>query len=336
MVCGQGAFFRSSAASLQLMPARTPHFSANALARLMSPRAYMSCPSPIHAVAVATAAIASVSGRGLDPARWRQRPYRAPHHTASAVALVGGGAQPRPGEISLAHNGVLFMDELPEWSRAALEADANLLVLAGDSHNAWAFDHRFGKDRIGVEMAGQSVTSPGFEHYVGWVRPDALARDWFTAERRHAGDASGRRLLRALLNRLVAVSRLHDEASGLMVFTQNPGVARRITDRQSPLEQEWLADVVDAPGDPEAREAVLRSIGKPLYFDGRELPRLKASWQSDRRLRMAFKHDMPAEPGHRIARAGLVAVLHRQRVGRIGLDGMVAGQWRCLGAAERF
>jgi len=68
-----------------------------------------------------SAAIASVSGRGLDPARWRQRPYRSPHHTASAVALVGGGAQPRPGEISLAHNGVLFMDELPEWSRAALE-----------------------------------------------------------------------------------------------------------------------------------------------------------------------------------------------------------------------
>ena len=71
--------------------------------------------------AMEAAAIASVSGRGLDPARWRQRPYRAPHHTASAVALVGGGAQPRPGEISLAHHGVLFLDELPEWNRAALE-----------------------------------------------------------------------------------------------------------------------------------------------------------------------------------------------------------------------
>lgn len=71
--------------------------------------------------ALETAAIASVSGRGLDPARWRERPYRSPHHTASAVALVGGGAQPRPGEISLAHNGVLFLDELPEWDRRALE-----------------------------------------------------------------------------------------------------------------------------------------------------------------------------------------------------------------------
>jgi len=71
--------------------------------------------------ALEAAAIASVSGRGLDPARWRERPYRAPHHTASAVALVGGGAQPRPGEISLAHHGVLFLDELPEWDRRALE-----------------------------------------------------------------------------------------------------------------------------------------------------------------------------------------------------------------------
>jgi magnesium chelatase family protein len=71
--------------------------------------------------ALEAAAIASVSGRGLDPARWLQRPYRSPHHTASAVALVGGGAEPRPGEISLAHNGVLFLDELPEWDRRALE-----------------------------------------------------------------------------------------------------------------------------------------------------------------------------------------------------------------------
>jgi magnesium chelatase family protein len=78
-------------------------------------------PEPSEAEALETASIASASSRGLDLARWRQRPFRNPHHTASAVALVGGGADPRPGEISLAHHGVLFLDELPEWSRHALE-----------------------------------------------------------------------------------------------------------------------------------------------------------------------------------------------------------------------
>jgi magnesium chelatase family protein len=70
--------------------------------------------------ALEVAAIASLAGR-FDPARWRVRPYRAPHHTASAVAIVGGGSHPRPGEISLAHRGVLFLDELPEWERRVLE-----------------------------------------------------------------------------------------------------------------------------------------------------------------------------------------------------------------------
>ncbi|HET7656083.1 MAG TPA: YifB family Mg chelatase-like AAA ATPase [Luteimonas sp.] len=78
-------------------------------------------PAASEAEALESAAIASVSGRGLDPARWRQRPYRAPHHTASAIALVGGGPDSRPGEISLAHNGVLFLDELPEWGRHSLD-----------------------------------------------------------------------------------------------------------------------------------------------------------------------------------------------------------------------
>lgn len=71
--------------------------------------------------ALASAAVASLAGRfSLD--RWGLRPTCAPHHTASAVALVGGGSPPRPGEISLAHHGVLFLDELPEYPRAALEA----------------------------------------------------------------------------------------------------------------------------------------------------------------------------------------------------------------------
>ncbi len=68
-----------------------------------------------------SAAIASLGGQ-FSLSQWGQRPTRHPHHTASAVALVGGGSPPRPGEISLAHHGVLFLDELPEFPRAALEA----------------------------------------------------------------------------------------------------------------------------------------------------------------------------------------------------------------------
>ena len=71
--------------------------------------------------ALQTAAIRSLIGRGIELSSWRVRPFRSPHHTASAAALVGGGSQPRPGEISLAHNGVLFLDELPEFNRHVLE-----------------------------------------------------------------------------------------------------------------------------------------------------------------------------------------------------------------------
>ena len=70
--------------------------------------------------ALEVASIHSVAGKGLRKNIW-ERPFRAPHHTASAAALVGGGASPRPGEISLAHKGVLFLDELPEFSRNVLE-----------------------------------------------------------------------------------------------------------------------------------------------------------------------------------------------------------------------
>ena len=78
-------------------------------------------PALLEREAIETAAIRSVSSLPFELASWKTRPFRAPHHTASGVALVGGGSRPKPGEISLAHNGVLFLDELPEYDRRVLE-----------------------------------------------------------------------------------------------------------------------------------------------------------------------------------------------------------------------
>ena len=79
-------------------------------------------PPMTDAESLEVAAIASVSGTGFNARQFGRRPMRTPHHTASAVALIGGGPRARPGEISLAHHGVLFLDELLEYDRRALEA----------------------------------------------------------------------------------------------------------------------------------------------------------------------------------------------------------------------
>jgi magnesium chelatase family protein len=97
--------------------------------------------------AMETATVASVSSRGFRVSEWGRRPFRAPHHTASAIALTGGGSHPRPGEISLAHNGVLFLDELPEFSRHVLEVlreplESGSISISRSAHQA-EFPARF-------------------------------------------------------------------------------------------------------------------------------------------------------------------------------------------------
>jgi magnesium chelatase family protein len=100
-----------------------------------------------EAEALASAALQGLASQGFDADRFGQRPFRAPHHSASAVALVGGGSPPRPGEVSLAHGGVLFLDELPEFPRAALEAlreplESGLITISRAARQA-AFPARF-------------------------------------------------------------------------------------------------------------------------------------------------------------------------------------------------
>ena len=91
--------------------------------------------------ALENAAVLSISSRGFRTGDWRQRPFRSPHHTASGVALVGGGGTPRPGEISLAHHGILFLDELPEFDRRVLEVlreplESGEITISRASHQA--------------------------------------------------------------------------------------------------------------------------------------------------------------------------------------------------------
>lgn len=97
--------------------------------------------------ALEVAAIKSICGKSFNVFSWRQRLFRAPHHTASGVALVGGSSPPRPGEISLAHNGVLFLDELPEFNRGVLETlrepmESGCVTISRAAHQA-KFPARF-------------------------------------------------------------------------------------------------------------------------------------------------------------------------------------------------
>jgi magnesium chelatase family protein len=117
--------------------------------------------------ALEVAAVHSVSNAGFDASRWGERPFRAPHHSASGAALVGGGNLPRPGEISLAHHGVLFLDELPEFDRDVLEA------LRGPLESG----------RVAIARAARQVEFPARFQLVAAMNPCPCG---------HCGDRSGR------------------------------------------------------------------------------------------------------------------------------------------------
>ena len=127
--------------------------------------------------ALESAAIQSLGSAGFRTENWKRRPYRAPHHSASAIALVGGGSDPRPGEISLAHNGVLFMDELPEFGRRVLETLREPLESGRISISRAARQAEF-PARFQLVAAMNPCNCGYLGHYNGRCRctPDQIAR----------------------------------------------------------------------------------------------------------------------------------------------------------------
>jgi magnesium chelatase family protein len=133
-------------------------------------------PPMTDAEALESAAVHSLAG-SFTLAQWTRRPFRAPHHSASSAALVGGGGTPRPGEISLAHNGALFLDELPEFQRSVLEALREPLE-SGQIHIARAAQRAQFPARFQLVAAMNPCPCGWLGHAAGKCRctPDQIAR----------------------------------------------------------------------------------------------------------------------------------------------------------------
>lgn len=149
---------------------------------------------------------------------------------------------------------------------------------------------------------------------------------------RSADDASGIRPLSRHMARLAEALPLEPFGSGLVVFTQDPRVARRLLEDADRIEQEIIADVT---GEIARRGLELLSHG--LGFEGRAVPPMKVSWQNEGKLRFAIKQPRPGQIAHMCREVGLELVgLKRIRIGRIPLKKMPEGAWRYLPVTERF
>ncbi len=168
---------------------------------------------------------------------------------------------------------------------------------------------------------------------------DDLVRRWFQPASRSPSDRSRVRPLRAHFHRLQPLSPLASDESGLMVFTQSIPIARRFLQSGIDIEHEWFIDLADGvgPGEPDWRAGVLRSLQQPMSWQGRHQPAARASWQSDRRVRLVAKGCPPGHLHRLVERAAVDAgAVRRQRIGRVALTGLEPGQWRYLLPTERF
>lgn len=234
-------------------------------------------PPLADAEALEVAAVGSISGSGIDASRWRLRPFRAPHHTASSVALAGGGGHPRPGEVSLAHHGVLFLDELTEWSRSVLEVLREPLE----------------SGRIVISRAARQCEFPARFQLVAAMNPCPCG---------YAGDPSGRchcspeqvtryrsRVSGPLLDRIDIQIEVARQPTTALNNQAVPGEA------SAPVRGRVIA----------ARERQLQRAGRPNALLGtRELTRDCELTASDQHLleRAIDKLDLSARAYHRILR----------------------------------
>jgi magnesium chelatase family protein len=226
--------------------------------------------------ALASAALQGLGVAGGEPLPFGVRPWRSPHHTASAVALVGGGSPPRPGEISLAHGGVLFLDETPEFPRAALEAlreplETGHITIARAARRA-TFPARF-------QLVAAMNPCP-----CGWLgAPAAVGRSCACtpqAVARYQAKMSGPLLDRVDLQVEVTAAR-SSELMSLPDGEPSASVAARVaTARQRQFARQGRVNAHLQPGEMDAHcplepaaERFLRSAMDRLAWSGRRLHR---------------------------------------------------------------
>ena len=160
----------------------------------------------------------------------------------------------------------------------------------------------------------------------------ANALDCLTQETLMAGMHGAPRFLKRHLARLTLTTPLETDASGLLVYTQDFRVARKLVDDGDRVEHEFVVDVAGA-----IQEGGLELLNHGLKFSGKPINPMKVSWQSEGRLRFAAKGMRPGQIEHMCAAVGLeVTDIKRLRVGRISMGALPAGQWRYLAEYERF
>ncbi|MBX8608365.1 rRNA pseudouridine synthase [Pseudomonas cichorii] len=165
-------------------------------------------------------------------------------------------------------------------------------------------------------------TSASVESALKLITPGTLSQE----------HSFGKRPLKGHFMRLEAISTLQANASGLMVFSQDWKILRKLTDDRSKIEQEYIVEV---SGEMVAHG--LNRLNHGLSYKGKELPAVKASWQNENRLRFAMKNPQPGIIAQLCEAVGLkIVAIRRIRIGGVSMGKLPEGQWRYMTAKEKF